>query len=357
MVAYRLPSVGTEPKLDRHCPQCGRTQGNIHSGIGHRRISDWKVQAIWQRRMKCPYCGITWTLVSQGVSHGRQRSDRLRLMGVALYMFGLSYRSVEQFLPFLECVGGKSSIERDVAEAGQEARRYHQQGSRWRPRVRILGVDGTGAALAGRSAGVLFFADVETGGLVCVEPVREQDAARLRRHVAAVMAEVGAQELRTDEHSAYEGIVPEGRHRLCLTHWRKSKGKRAYDLARQAMAQGRPLEAESMRRLLELLRLKPRPPRPPPELEWLVVRYSRCRKGLLWQINKLLQHVERTWSKVSDDPVDATNNATERIIGLTFKIRSKTMRGFKSMHKVLAHPYLASFLRGEDGLCDLRKVI
>jgi len=44
-------------------------------------------------------------------------------------------------------------------------------------------------------------------------------------------------------------------------------------------------------------------------------------------------------------------------IGLTFKIRSKTVRGFKSRRKVLAHPYLASFLRGQAGICDLRKVI
>jgi hypothetical protein len=42
---------------------------------------------------------------------------------------------------------------------------------------------------------------------------------------------------------------------------------------------------------------------------------------------------------------------------LTFKIRSKTMRGSKSMPKVLAHPYLASFLRGDvAGRCDPRKV-
>ena len=180
------------------------------------------------------------------------------------------------------------------------------------------------------------------------------------------MRQVGAQELRTDEHSVYAGIVPEGQHRLCLAHWRKSKGKRAYDLYRQALAEERPLEAQSMQRLLELLRLKPRPPTVPEELERLVVRYSRCRRGLLWKINQLLQHVERTWAKVSDDPVDPTNNTTERIIGLTFKtclpaagrqVRAKTMRGFKAKHKVLAHPYLASFLRGQDGLCDLRKVI
>ncbi len=74
-------------------------------------------------------------------------------------------------------------------------------------------------------------------------------------------------------------------------------------------------------------------------------------------MNQLLQHVERTWQKVSDDPNDPTNNATERMIGLTFKIRSKTMRGFKAERKVVAHPYLASLLRGKDGLYDLRKVI
>jgi len=54
---------------------------------------------------------------------------------------------------------------------------------------------------------------------------------------------------------------------------------------------------------------------------------------------------------------DPTNNVTERIIGLTYKIRAKTMRGFKVEAKALQHAYLSSFLRGEDGMCDLRKVI
>lgn len=271
------------------------------------------------------------------------------------YMLGLSYRGVAMLLKALGCDGGKSTVERDVAEAGQKAQRLHQGSCTLG--VRVLGVDGTGAAMAGRQAGMLFFVDVGGHRLLLVVPVQETEAGKVRRHVAKVMSQVGAEELRTDEHSVYEGIVPEGQHRICLAHWRKSKGKRAYDLGRQAVAQGRPLEAESMQRLLELLRLKPRPPTLPEELERLVMRYSRCRKGLLWKINQLLQHVERTWAKVSDDPVDATNNATERLIGLTFKIRAKTMRGFKAKHKVLAHPYLASFLRGEDGLCDLRKVI
>jgi len=275
---------------------------------------------------------------------------------VLLYMLGLSYRHTEELLEALACRSGKSSVERDVSQAGQKARALHRQAPGMR--VRVLGVDGTGAAMAGRDAGVLFFVGLGPGGgLIGVEAVHEEQTQKVRRHVGRVFAEVGAEELRTDEHPVYKGAVPEDRHRLCLTHWLKSKCKRASDLYRQAVAQQRPLEAESMRRLLALLRLKPRPPTVPAELEWLVRRYIRCRTGLLWKINQLLQHVERTWEQVSDDPVDPTNNATERQIGLTFKIRSKTMRGFKAMHKVLAHPYLASFLRAEGGLCDLRKVI
>jgi len=33
------------------------------------------------------------------------------------------------------------------------------------------------------------------------------------------------------------------------------------------------------------------------------------------------------------------------------------MRGFKAMAKVLAHPHLAYYLRGDGEVCDLRKII
>ena len=355
MVHYILPSVQGVLKLERCCPHCHRNNGRIHSALRQRPISDLRVWSIRQQRMKCPYCGTTWTLRAEGVGPGRQRSDRLIGIGVILYMLGLSYRAVEQFLPCLECCGSKSSIERDVAEAGQKAREFHLSAPRMR--VRVLGVDGTGAAMAGKNAGVLFYVDIERQKLIYVEPLKEIEAAKVRRHVASVFAAVGAEELRSDEHSVYEGVVPPERHRICLTHWRKSKGKRAYDLYRQAVAEDRPLEAQSALELRKLLREKPRPPTVPKELERLVVRYINARRGLPGKINQLLQHTERTWERVSNDPADATNNVTERIIGLTFKIRANTMRGFKAQRKVLAHPYLASFLRGEDGACDLRKVI
>jgi hypothetical protein len=356
MLRYILPSVEGVLPLERRCPHCGRNQGRIHSALRYRAISDIKARTIPQRRMMCPWCRTTWTLRAEGVKPGFQRSRRLVGLGVVLYMLGLSDRGVETFLPLLGCRGGKSSIDRDVKGAGQRARDLHGQAPRMH--FRVLGVDGTGAAMAGKDRGLLFFVGIGPGGgLIAVEPIHEEQTQKVRDHVAKVMAEVGAEELRTDEHSVYEGIMPEGRHRLCLTHWLKSKCKRAADLLRAGEMQEAPFEADTMRELLELLRKKPRAPTVPEELSRLVRRYIYARKGLPWKVNQLLQHVERTWEKVSDDPADPTNNQTERLIGLTFKIRSKTMRGFKSMEKVLTHPHLSFFLRGRDGLCDLRKVI
>ncbi len=83
-------------------------------------------------------------------------------------------------------------------------------------------------------------------------------------------------------------------------------------------------------------------------------RFSNCHKGTHGKANQLLQHIERTWPYVGRGPGDPTNNVTERVIGLTYKIRAKAMRGFKSWDKALAHPYLSQYLRGENGVSDLR---
>ena len=355
MIRYIIPSVSSQLKLERRCHHCNRVGGNIHSSVQRRAISDIKVAAIAQRRMKCPFCGTTWTTRANGVSHCRQRSDRLQAIGVILYMFGLSYRSVEKFLPLLDCRGSKSSIERDVCRAGQKAKALHLSAPRLR--VRVLGVDGTGAKMAGKKAGLLFFVDVETATFICVQPINETDSAKVRRHVQKVMVEVGAEQLRTDELSVYDRIVRQGSRKICLAHWRKSKCRRAWQLERQLKAEGMKFESENMLELLQLLKQEPRPPTVPDRLERLVRRYINCRRGVLWKVNQLLQHIERTWDQVSCDSGDRTNNTTERIIGLDYKIRAKTMRVFKSLSKSVCHCYLSEYLRAVDGPCDLRKVV
>lgn len=355
MIATIFPSVSTKVELERRCPHCGRLGGQIHSRVTSRAISDTKVEEVFQQRLRCAFCGTTWTLYNQGIGPGRQRSDRLIGMGVLLYMLGLSYRCVERFLYAMQWKGSKSSVERDVGRAGQNAKALHKQAPAMR--VRVLGVDGTGAKMAGKNGGMLFFTDIERQRLICVEPVNETQTKAVREHVQRVMTLVGAEELRTDELSVYNHAVSQQDHKICLAHWLKSKCKRAADLARQFHTEGMLYESETMLGLKRLLHEKWSSPQLPEEIERLVRRFINCRKGLFWKANQLLQHIERSWSSVSRDPADPTNNVTERIIGLDYKIRAKTMRGFKNWDKALAHPYLSEFLRGTDGLCDLRKVI
>ena len=95
----------------------------------------------------------------------------------------------------------------------------------------------------------------------------------------------------------------------------------------------------------------------PPERCHQVRRLIHAHRDLPWKPNHPLPHVQRMCRKVSDAPADPTHNAPERLIGLTFKIRSKTTRGFKATAKVLAHPHLAFFPRGREGICDRRQVI
>jgi len=90
MIRYIVPSVDPQLKLERYCPHCNRSGGNIHSGIQHRAISDIKVTVIAQRRMKCPFCGTTWTIRAKGIGHGRQRSDRTN--SATERIIGLDYK-------------------------------------------------------------------------------------------------------------------------------------------------------------------------------------------------------------------------------------------------------------------------
>jgi hypothetical protein len=126
---------------------------------------------------------------------------------------------------------------------------------------------------------------------------------------------------------------------------------------RQLKLEGLEYAAKDMLELAAVLRQDPMPKKIPESIEKLLRRYINCRAGALWKANQLLQHIERTWDKVSRDGTDRTNNATERLIGLDYKIRARTMRGFKSWPKALNHCYLSECLRGTDGICDLRKVI
>ena len=65
----------------------------------------------------------------------------------------------------------------------------------------------------------------------------------------------------------------------------------------------------------------------------------------------------KTARTIRSESGDRTNNATGRLIGLDYKIRVKTTEGIKNGDKILCLFYLSEYLRGGDGIRDLRKVV
>ena len=183
------------------------------------------------------------------------------------------------------------------------------------------------------------------------------DSRQVRHHVQEIVDLIGAEHLRTDELSVYDRAAEGIEHTICLAHWLKSKCRRAWELARQFAAKGLLYESEMMLELKRLLHEKWQSPQLPEEIERLIRRFINCHRGIHGKANQLLQHIERTWPYIGRGPGDPTNNVTERVIGLTYKIRSRTMREFKSWDKALAHPYLSRYLQGGNGISDLRRVI
>ena len=115
---------------------------------------------------------------------------------------------------------------------------------------------------------------------------------------------------------------------------------RAYDLSRQLRAEGLFYESQTMLELnllrqvrstaRQLLHDRWSSPTVPAEIERFVMRFINCHRGTPWKVNQLLQHIERSWPYLARGSGDPMNNVTERVIGLTYKIWAKTMRGFKS---------------------------
>jgi hypothetical protein len=320
------------------------------------------VNRIRQQRRRCGFCGRSFTLRPAGVSAGCRSSDRARAFAVLLGGLGLSLRQTAGALTALGAGMSKTTVDRLLQEAGVRANQL--LGAARSGRVRLVGMDGTGGFQAGRQAGLVFIVDAQRRLLLAVEAAAETDQAAMQRLIQQVIGRWCPEAIRVDEHSVYLGSIPPTvRREVCLTHWQKSKGLRTRQLLAEANAQEDPAAVEALEQLRELLRQRPRPRDPPLGLERLVQRFDGFRAprvaqspSLGYRIKLLLMDVERTWRDVSA-AADATNNATEQLIGQLFKIRAKTTRRYKSLARTLDRIHLADYLHRYRDNCLLAPLI
>lgn len=110
-IQVRLPKIQPHTyDLLEQCPYegCHGDTFKPHGRKGEAKsVRDTDHEQVKARRHRCSICGRTFRVYPTGVSQAQQ-SDRLKAMSVLLYILGLSYGGVEDFLTAIGLKIGKN---------------------------------------------------------------------------------------------------------------------------------------------------------------------------------------------------------------------------------------------------------
>jgi transposase-like protein len=207
--------------------------------------------------------------------------------------------------------------------------------------VRVLGVDGAYVKGWGKTQPVIIAVDLGSGEPVAVGYVDEYNPQAVRRWLEPLVKQLGVSVIVTDDLVHYKTVADklDLEHQICQFHVRRWVNKElkalretvpdewrsTVDEVKQIVAE---LPAEGSKRLFELWKQiherragRDQPRSPLDELRCLLLRLSEH-----WPNYRVF-----TWQK----DVPWTNNGTEQVIG-RMKVRSRTVRGYKSQNGLLA---------------------
>jgi transposase-like protein len=301
----------------------------LHShGTVPKSIKDLGLDRVIARRYLCTRCKRSFRYYPDGIDNHDQ-SKRLRALAAILWGLGLSHNSVSQILAALGSAIAKMTSWRDVQEAATNIRkRPPATGS-----VAVIGVDETFPKVKGKKMTVGFVVDPESGELLGIDLLLEQDQIEFLKWLRGYVARLGVAVVVSDDLSTYKPVVEAlaVEHQVCLAHVKKNVVKRLGKVA------GMAAEKEKLKVLMEelpldggkrLLELEPRV-RGEPKLRELVIALIEKWRSLV------------CYKRI--DGVPRTNNGTEQVIGRS-KIRYKTMRGYKSIAGMLNGLYITQWV-------------
>jgi len=362
---FSLPIVHTSPAPLAQSPCCH--SGVIRHQSSWRGLTDIRLGAVTVQRYLCKACGRTFTHRPRGVSRS-SKSDHLKALAVLAYCLGLSYDAVTKLLEGLRAPVCKGSVYNYVRAAGQVARRLHRRAASATQLVAV-GQDTTVYKVKGRKTILSCVADALTGKTISLQFLRREDADTLK---ACLQKVVGPETeiLISDDAQAYKVVAQElglG-HQLCLAHVKKALIRRAARILKatpkehpqyrsigkdcrwlqQALARGKKVTMRLWKWARQKLPtyLGARPPgkgqRASPQYRMRLMLTELVDYGLnLFTYRTLKDEKGRLM-------LDGTNNATERSIGWTGKVRYRLMRGAKSRHSLGDFLHLNALLRNHQ---------
>jgi transposase-like protein len=283
-------------------------------------------------------------------------SQRLRCLAALAWSMGLSLRGVGKIFSFFgEGLGmGRSSVWRAVQEKGEELRR-RAKAQQHKHRVRVLGVDGAWIRLNGETTGVMVAVDMGNGQMVSMEVIDEHDPQAVCRWLKPLVSEFGVEVIVTDDLTTYNTVEEElgefgVERQLCRFHMLRWVGKSLLELEKKLEGEEDwpqwPGVVAEVRQLVEEM--------PPKGDERLLELWQEVHKECGWRkrreqdtplqkLARLILGLMENWGRYrlyltergAQLGVPSTNNLTEQMIG-NGKIRSRTVRGYKSRAGVLA---------------------
>lgn len=367
-----LPVVkGDEYVVPAECPGggCGGARFKLMQETT-KRLRDTTLREVVARRYWCVRCGRTFRVYPSGVSRA-QCSQRLKGLGVLLYVLGLSYGAVALALEALGHPFGKTAVYDAVQSAGErvvglrrDAIELPEVGS-----VAAIGADLTSVKCKGKWLTVGVSVDAIAGIALCVDLLDEGEAETLTRWLRDVATAVGAEVVVSDDADAFKQAADESGlgHQVCTSHvvrnteeWLdKAKPELATD-ADGSLAKIGVTPEQSLSDCDEVLRLMRERARTPASqatgeaiLAAIHRRYAQAappkpgvetKASLAYRLRMLTLDRWNLWGRLTfyrhwhdsrGRELDGTNNATERAIGWWVKERYRTMRGYKRERSVL----------------------
>ena len=351
-----LPRVEpTEMKLPSVCPyeDCQGRHFRYHQEVS-KAVKDTKYEAVSADRYECLRCKRTFRVYPQGVTCA-QTSQRVKGLGVLLYLLGLSYGAASLALEALGVYMSKSSVYEAVQAAAEKVPGLKRNEVFAGIRTPALGGDLTSVKCNGEWLQLGLAVDDTSGLVLTIDELSAEDAETIKEWLEPIAKAVAAELLVSDDADTFKTVADELGldHQVCKSHVKRNtetfidnlepKVESDEDGSLAAIGITPEQALEDLKRLGELI--LSRQPEEEDELEEMHQRYTdaappvrgekatvayRLRLMYLdrWNLWRPLTRY-RTWQGPKGETVDGTNNGCERAIGWWVKERYRTMRGYK----------------------------
>jgi transposase-like protein/ribosomal protein S27AE len=376
-INVQLPKV--EPDVyegSKQCPRCGGLHFKAHGVKGEKKsVRDLAFKEVSSYRKKCLKCGHTVREYPRGVSRAQQ-SDRLKGISVLLYVLGLSYGAVADFLEAMGCAISKTTVYNNVQEAGVKARQRQGASVKKGKKRPVIGADGTYVKVKGERVGIEVVVDDESGELLGLDIIVSENSEEILEIIQDVAEEIDAEVIVSDDHGAYkEAAVELGlAHQICRSHVKRNVDELAESIQgqlrrKERLPEGVDSSPERLREDLEVVRqlVRSRPADASDRLGEMYHRYKAApvpKKGqrhtAWYRMRTLTTRLWDRWPNLTldqrRDDLDGTNNSCERLIGWWIKERYRTMRGYKRPESIRNVVTLTARMGVRSGRYDLTEL-